>query len=106
MRIQDIITEAIDPDEIKLDHEVRNFNGVDKLLVTAFKDWKIGWVVFTDRDGVWQADNVYVAPEFRRQGVATLMYQYAKSLGYDIQPSKTQTSDGSQMWQSLSDRES
>ena len=101
MRIKDIITETLDRDEVDLSHEMRSFNGVDKLLVTAYKEWQIGWVVFTNRDDVWIAENVYVAPEFRRQGVATLMYQYAKSLGFDIQPSETQTSDGNQMWQSF-----
>ncbi|CAB4137811.1 NAT_SF domain containing protein [uncultured Caudovirales phage] len=43
----------------------------------------------------------FVDPKYRGQGLAKLMYQYANSLGNDIQPSQLQTDLGRGMWQGL-----
>jgi GNAT superfamily N-acetyltransferase len=54
-------------------------------------------------DGEQYLESVYtfVAPQYRGQGLAKLMYQYANGLGNDIQPSRLQTDLGRGMWQGL-----
>ena len=44
------------------------------------------------------SDDTYVDPKYRGEGIATMMYAYAKSLGNDIKGSNIQTPMGKQMW--------
>lgn len=44
------------------------------------------------------SDDTYVNPKYRGEGIATMMYAYAKSLGNDIKGSNIQTPMGKQMW--------
>ena len=46
--------------------------------------------------------NVY--PEYQRKGIATMIYRYVKSLGYDVHPSSTQTSKGKSMWKGFREK--
>ena len=44
------------------------------------------------------SDDTYVDPKYRGEGIATMMYAYAKSLGNDIKSSNIQTPMGKKMW--------
>ena len=45
-----------------------------------------------------------VYPKYQRKGIATMIYRYVKSLGYDVQPSSTQTDSGKSMWKGFRDK--
>lgn len=52
-------------------------------------------------NGEWVPHGVQVVPDFRRQGVATALYNYAeKVLNIKIKPSSSQTDDGAEFWKS------
>jgi RNA polymerase sigma factor (sigma-70 family) len=76
------------------------------LKITAYdpKNFrKIGWIDFIvhkDKKGnTWlESDETEVDDRYRRKGVATMMYAYAKSLGNDIKPSDLQSDQGIKMW--------
>ena len=86
-------------------------SGNNDLNITAFiasdpksptigmaKFWKNGNSLFSERTFVDQAH--------QRKGIATLMYQFAKSLGFNIQPSKEKTLAGQQLWKGFADKDS
>lgn len=68
---------------------------------------ELAWVDFLVKtrkaDGEQYLESVYthVNPQYRGQGLAKLMYQYANSMGNDIQPSDLQTDLGKGMWKGL-----
>ena len=59
---------------------------------------QIGRVEFSIEGKNLQADQVVVNPEFRRQGIATMMYDYAESLGNTIVPSMLLSPDSEAFW--------
>jgi GNAT superfamily N-acetyltransferase len=60
----------------------------------------IGYVVF-DRDGnTLVAADLVVDYFWRKKGVATAMYDHAKSLGFTIKPSTNQLTGGKNLWAS------
>jgi GNAT superfamily N-acetyltransferase len=69
---------------------------------------EVGWADFIvrvrDADGEQYLESMYtrVDPEYRGKGIAKVMYQYANSIGNDIQPSGLQTDMGKGMWKGLS----
>lgn len=58
----------------------------------------VGWVNFEVVGDHLEAIDVVVEPKHRRRGLATAMYQLAKSLGNDIQRSAKQTGMGREFW--------
>ena len=50
------------------------------------------------------SEKTSVSPEYQRQGIATLMYQFAKSLGFSVEPSKEKTLSGQALWKGLADK--
>lgn len=62
----------------------------------------IGKVNFEVRNLVgkkWlESQQTEVAPEYKKQGIASTMYAYAKMLGNDIKPSPYQSDEGQDMW--------
>jgi predicted GNAT family acetyltransferase len=68
---------------------------------------ELAWVDFLVKtrreDGEQYLESVYthVKPSQRGRGLAKAMYQYANSLGNDIQPSQLQTDLGKGMWKGL-----
>lgn len=83
----------------------------DQIIITARQNKKyLGQVRFVistvDRpEPVLVAGNLSVDPEYRRQGIASVMYQWAKELGNSIEPSHTQTDAGRAFWQSIGTNE-
>jgi len=45
-----------------------------------------------------QAKMINVVPDYRRQGIATAVYQYVSKLGNTIKPSNVQLTPGQEMW--------
>lgn len=68
---------------------------------------QLAWVDFLAKtrpeDGEQYLESVYtvVDKKYRGQGLSRLMYQFANSLGNDIQPSELQTDAGRGMWKSF-----
>ena len=98
MKITEIITESKlvkYDDQLSLDVKVDG-QTVD---IRAIVDGKqVGSVVF-DRDGkTLIADMLEVVGEYRRQGIATKMYDYVKSLGFTVKRSDNQLSRGKLFW--------
>lgn len=58
----------------------------------------VGYAKFNVRDNTLVAGKVSVDPDYRRQGIATAIYDYAKDQGYDIVPSQSQTDLGREFW--------
>ncbi|CAB4241825.1 hypothetical protein UFOVP71_363 [uncultured Caudovirales phage] len=71
-----------------------------KLVITAeTKDGrKLGRGVFNDMGDSVEAASIDVDERYRRQGIASLIYDYAEELGNDVEPSDKQTDDGQAFW--------
>lgn len=50
-----------------------------------------------------ESQDTWVNKDYKRAGIATTMYAYARSLGNDIKPSRQQTPDGRAMWRGWGD---
>ena len=66
---------------------------------------KIGQAYFnsdeTNNKNKLTSSDTSVKPDWQRKGVATVMYQYVKDLGYEVLPSSNQTPDGVEFFKSL-----
>jgi GNAT superfamily N-acetyltransferase len=59
---------------------------------------EIGWAHFEIIDNDLKSFDTWVDPRMRRQGIATVIYNYAQELGNDIKPSPHQTRAGKRFW--------
>lgn len=55
-------------------------------------------VQFQGNDTILVAQDLMIHPEYRGQGIAAVMYDYAKELGYVVERSAEQTAAGKQFW--------
>jgi len=62
---------------------------------------EIGFVHFEIINDKLESFDTWVDSRMRRQGIATVMYNYAKELGNDIAPSSAQTASGKKFWKSM-----
>jgi hypothetical protein len=117
MRINEIITEATNPDihhsEFKHEQEIggllykaeadNNSGYGTTLVITVYNGRKqiasTEFIIDEDHNSLVSA-NTWVLPKYQDRGVATTMYAYAKMLGNDIVPSRIQTDQGNSMWRS------
>ena len=53
-----------------------------------------------------QAKMINVVPDYRRQGIATAVYQYVSKLGNTIKPSNVQLTPGQEMWKGFNRKHS
>ena len=58
----------------------------------------IAWVNFENINNNLEALDLVVQSDYRRQGIATAMYAFAKELNNTIVPSAKQTPDGKAFW--------
>ena len=63
---------------------------------------EIGNAHFSVVDDHLESFDTWVRPECRRQGVATVMYNWAEELGNDLEPSSQQTPAGKRLWKTRS----
>jgi hypothetical protein len=56
------------------------------------------------KDGSVASADTFVDKEYQRQGIASTVYKFMKSLGLDVQPSPMQSPQGKAMWQSFRDK--
>lgn len=78
----DNVNDIVDKDRLSL--SVRSSDGE---TVGTVSFWK-------DKDGRFYSNMTNVKKEFRRKGIATAMYDFAKSQGYDIKSSTKRTEAG------------
>ena len=94
MKKQDV-AEGSNAGDIELSHSM----SPDMLYVHATSDGTdVGGARFKKIDGAWTGDIVHVYPQFRRQGIATKIYDYAEDLVGKIIPSKTLKPKGKKFW--------
>jgi GNAT superfamily N-acetyltransferase len=55
-------------------------------------------VQFQGKDTILVAQDLMILPEYRGQGIAAIMYDYAKELGYVVERSPEQTDAGKSFW--------
>ena len=79
-----------------------NIGGIDltaykeggRIIINASSQGKqLGIVMFNINGKTLVADRLMVQPEYRGQGIAEIMYDWAKGLGYTVQRSSDQTDD-------------
>lgn len=95
-------------DDIEL---IARSSGHNDLNITAFvasdpKSPTIGMAKFWKDGNSLYSEKTMVDQNYQRKGIATLMYQFAKSLGFNIQPSKEKTLAGQQLWKGFADKDS
>lgn len=100
MRIDEIITESklVDYNGLTLRVKKKGY----ELRVEALDDWGnnvLGYVDFDiGDDKELDPQDLRVEDKYQRQGIASTMYDYVKSLGYKIVRSWDQTDAGSDFW--------
>lgn len=69
------------------------------LSVGAYKGNKLlGYATFrADGDALYSL-STHVNPRYRKKGIGTMLYDFAKALGNTIVPSKNQTPDAKAFW--------
>lgn len=112
MKINEIITEAINPDiahrRFKHTQQIGDYTYTAAsqgagLAIKAYDGKKlIGDILFNFyfNPPTLKSQSTWVHKDYREQGVATTMYAYAKMLGNDVMPHPDQTDDGNRMWRS------
>lgn len=76
----------------RLSFSVKNKEGETVSNTTFWKDPK---------DGKFYSNMTFVNKDYRRKGISTALYKYAKSLGFDIKPSEVQTDKGKEFSESI-----
>jgi hypothetical protein len=110
MRAQEFIVEDTMP-ELEYDRSLNyseERNGITlrawieeagRLEISASIDGQeVGSVSFINFGDHLQASTAEVKPEYRRQGIARMMYDFAEELGNDLEPSHALTDPGKEFW--------
>jgi GNAT superfamily N-acetyltransferase len=110
MRAREFILEETMP-ELEYDRSFnysKEHNGVTlrawieeagRLEISASIDGQeVGSVSFINFGDHLQASTAEVKPEYRRQGIARMMYDFAEELGNDLEPSQALTDPGKEFW--------
>jgi len=107
MRFKEFITEfkkRVNRDGITIEYEFHKAYPTSKnktLWIKALDAGgrEMGSVNFRNIGNEWEGDDLYVDDRFRGQGIATIMYDFAKETLGRIVPSNAQTDDGKSFWQ-------
>jgi hypothetical protein len=110
MRAQEFILEETMP-ELEYDRSLNysdERNGITlrawieeagRLEISASIDGQeVGSVSFINFGDHLQASTAEVKPEYRRRGIARMMYDFAEELGNDLEPSHALTDPGKEFW--------
>lgn len=102
MRAQEFLTEYRHPNE-----QTVHKDGLDLESIIVGRDFQItasshgrelGRVLFHINDNTLVPDDLWVEEQYRGQGVAVAMYDWAKELGYRVERSDAQTDAGRAFW--------
>ena len=94
-QLPDLINKTAEAEGIQLSI---NTNATNASLYATSNGRHLGYVEF-DRDGnTLLPYDLAVDDKYRGQGIAAVMYDYAKSLGFTIRASAEQTDDGKYFW--------
>lgn len=94
-RLPELINKTADVDGILVSI---NTNGANASVYATSNGRRLGYAEF-DRDGqVLVPYDLAVDDKYRGQGIAAVMYDYVKSLGFTIKASADQTDAGKQFW--------
>lgn len=69
-----------------------------RIEVQTMRGTQLGWVNFVQNGDELEALDLNVDKQFRRRGLATEMYKFARELGNTIVPSGKQTALGKAFW--------
>jgi GNAT superfamily N-acetyltransferase len=102
MRFNEFVIEYREPKSKRahrdgIDLEAFGSNGEFQINAEAHGR-QLGQVLFDINGKTLVAKDLQVFPEYRGQGIAAIMYDWAKELGYTVQRSGEQTDDGKQFW--------
>lgn len=90
-----LINKTVNTDGIQLSI---NADGANVNVYALADGRQLGYVVF-DRDGnMLVADDLAIEERYKGQGIAKIMYDYVKSLGFTIRRSHYQTDAGAGFW--------
>ena len=89
--------------------DMPDFRGVDIEVYDAKEDPELRWPIAStsfkakqdEKTGEWfmYSLNTGTKERYRRQGIASAMYNFARMLGNDVKPSRLQTHQGQDFWQ-------
>ena len=88
---------SVDRDGINLRAYIKEAGTL--VIVATAGGKQLGHVEFMDFGDTIKATKVEVDERYQRQGIATLMYDFAEELGNDIEPSSALTDQGKAFWQ-------
>ena len=75
-----------------------NTNKTNASVYASSHGRRLGYAEFDREGNVLVPYDLAVSDEYRGQGIAAVMYDYAKSLGFTIKASADQTDDGKYFW--------
>lgn len=83
----------------------KKINVSENFIITAYtkKKIQVGQVTFKVTDNNLEAVIVEVNPDFRRQGLARQMYEFARELGNEIIPSTMRIYNGNDFGKGIAD---
>ena len=85
-----------------IDLEIFDGGGLERQINATSHGRDLGRVVFDvqlqGKDTILIAKDLMILPKYRGQGIAAIMYDWAKELGYHIERSPDQTVDGKYFW--------
>jgi len=68
------------------------------------KDKEVGYARFVNNgNGTYSATTIFVYPEYRRQYVATRLYEHVRSQGFTLTPAVIQTDMGKMFWKKMNE---
>lgn len=111
MRAQEFITELFGLGKPKenakahrdgIDLEIFNSGGAERQINATSHGRDLGRVLFDvqyqGKDTILIAKDLMILPKYRGQGIAAIMYDWAKELGYKVERSSEQTDAGKAFW--------
>ena len=103
MRFKEFITEYRHPNEQTVHRDGLDLESIivgnDFQITASSHGRELGRVLFLQYgDNQLEAQDLWVDEDYRGQGIATVMYDWAKDLGYRVERSDAQTDAGKHFW--------
>jgi GNAT superfamily N-acetyltransferase len=83
----------------KASPEIKVYSVGDEIVARAVLEGEVVGLAAFNRDGKFVvANDLWVRRSFRRQGIASLMYEAVEKKGFTIEPSDQLTPEGQEFW--------